>query len=446
MSEQVLIQSPVSTAFIQGDAIASVRKEAFRGPSPVLDKLREGQVIAFWGSNNDKPQKIIEDIKAYPLMGGVIQAKIDLLYGGGIRYGRVIVDQLTGMERMIPMRDPVIDKWLRETNVNLYLRKAANDWYTYGNVFVELRMGKYQRYVHGIAVLDASQMRVSLQDTKTRRVDKAYLADWANNATDADATVLPMLDAQFRTAEQVLTGSDTNYAYHITDLVNGQFYYGSPSWDGLRTNGWLAVAKRIPELKRHLLQNLMHIRYHIEFDERYFSHKYKDTWDKKSEVERMQLEQEETRLIREWLAGKGQGGAWGTKMLAETLNNGKGDQMSLVRIHELKLTTAEGAYIEDSQETDFIFCRDMGLDPSLYGISPSKSGSSPGSGSDKRVARTNHVLNCKSHQDRLMEPLYLARDVNGWNEEIQFWMAGYYAASVDRTMSVDRMPNAGIER
>ena len=159
-------------------------------------------------------------------------------------------------------------------------------------------------------------------------------------------------------------------------------------------------------------------------------------------AERLATMKAETETFDTWAKGKGQGGTYMSLMLKDQLSK---EQFSLVKINEMKMQLPEGAYIQDAQEAEFIICRDMGLNPALHGISPSKSGSSAGSGSVDRVARTNHILDAKSDADMVLKPLSYISRINGWDkrlgkgQRLTWWFQNYYAATLDRTMQVGDM-------
>ncbi len=437
MSQKV-ITLPTTTMIVKGAAVVTTRNESFSGPKPVVDQAPNNGKVAFWGANNDFPQRVIDDKRAYSLMPAVLERKRNMLISGGLRYGKVRVDQNTGMEMLIPERIPAVDQWLRASNINLFLREAVRDWYSFYNVFPEFNMNRGYDKIVGIGCHDAAHVRLGVMDSKGN-IDKAYITDWRNDRSGAKAFELHALDPYSSVAGQLRNLNKARAILPIRELGDDQFYYGLAPWDGLRGNGWLDVAKRVPELKNLLLQNLMHIRYHIEIDERFWPHKFKD-WGTMSQEQRHTAFVTEATAIYDWAHSDGQGGTFTSTMVGGPAGK---EQISLVRISEKKLSIDDGAYIEDSQEADFIICRDMGLTPSLHGISPSKSGSSPGSGSEDRVSRTNHILDQKSDQDMILEnTLGVVRDVNGWDPEMVFWFGNYYAATLDRTMQVDKLANA----
>lgn len=432
------VQLPTASLFVTDETSVVTRLTSI---TPVVQVLQQAGIVASWGPNNDHPQRVADDKRRVTLIAAVINKKSDMLVNGNIRYGKVVIDQDTGFERMIPVRDPEVEQFLRASNVRRYLRESTRNWYTYYNVFVELVMNKAGNKIARLGCQDPCHVRLGAMDDKGE-INQAFIHDWVDDPSGSGAFEINCLDPYGDVPYQIRQRKQARYILPIRDLVDGQFYYGEAPYDGLRANGWLDVIKRVPLLKKQLLNNLMHLRYHIEIDERFWELEYPG-FSKKEVPARVELAKEYVRALNTWMKdGNGQGGSFMSRKLFEP--NGK-EQSSLVTITDKTSKILEGAYIEDSQEAEFILCRDMGLKPSLIGISPSKSGSSPGSGSEDRVARTNHILDSKSEQDMLLEALYHTRDINGWNPEYEFWLAGYYAATQDRTSQVDKQPNAGPE-
>lgn len=421
----------------QGTLLAGTPKEVYDGPKPVIDKLRAAGKVAPWGAANDKPQKIVRDLRRTPVAASVLERKTNMLISGGLRYGTVEVDDRTGLEILRPKRIPAVEDFIRNSNVNLFLRESTRDWYTYHNVFPEFRMGRGYDRITGIGVQDACHVRLGVQDDKGE-ITRAYVGDWANG-DEASAFEMPALDPYRNVAEQLLRNKHARSILPVRVLGWDKFYYGEAPWHGLMLNGSFDIAARINELKLLLLQKISALKYFIEIDERYWPYVIAGFKDMKDE-DKLTAMQEHVDSIEEWLGRDGLGGAFMATMLSIGTEKG---QSSLVKITPYKLDLPDGVYTEDSQEIHFIICRDMGLKPSLHGISPSKSGSSPGSGSEDRVARTNHILDSKPDQDLILSPLEVVRDVNGWDPELRFWFANYHVATLDRANgAIDQNPNS----
>lgn len=429
--------------FVGSVAVATTRNEKYVGPTAVTEHGTDSGLVANWGSNNLFPQEVADDKKKASIISAVIERKVNMAMSGGLTYGTVGIDDKTGFELMKPMRDSTIEKWMRDANIMLFLREAWRDWYTYYNVFVEFTMGRGSKSqtVLGMGVQDACHVRLGVQNTKGE-ITKAYVADWRNTNDVGSAIKFEALDPYFRVVDQIKERGAGRYILPIRDLGDDQFYYGLAPWNGLRANGWIDVALRVPVLKKHLLTNLMHLRYHIEYAPAFWPAKYPG-WENKTTEQKDALKKEEVTRMNTWLKGdKTQGGVYVSGMSEQLISK---EMQSMVKINELKMGIAEGAYIEDSQEAEFIICRDLGLAPSLHGISPSKSGSSPGSGSEARTLRTQHILDAKPDMDFLLQPLHYVAELNGWPEGIQFWFRNYYVATKDRINQVEDKPNAGPE-
>jgi len=441
MSEEVQhITTGAASVLVLDDVMVTTRKPAYSGPTAVLEKLRASGEVALWGDSNDFPQRVVDDIRRYPLMAAVIDRKVNLLYGNGPRYGTVRYDD-NGFEFMVPTRLPAVEDWMRKSNFKLFLREAIRSEYTYANVFVEYQMGPGHNYVTGLGCQDACHVRLGRQDL-AGDIRTAYINDWRNAGLEGKTKMLA-LDPYYDVAGQLLKNKQTKSLLPVRDLGDDQFYYGITPWDGLRGNGWLDIATRVPELKGFILKHLMHLSLHVEIDSAYWEIQFPG-YEKKTREDQIAIQTQVTKDINDWFkSGKGQGGAWMSTMISDRSGR-TNDQRSLVKIHEKKgaLSGVDGALLEDSQEVDFIFCRDMGLKPSLHGISPSKSGSSPGSGSEDRISRTNHILDQRIIQDKIMEVMYPVRDINGWPQDLEFWFGGYHAATLDRTTQVEAKPPA----
>jgi len=431
---------PVSL-FVKDKVAVTTRRESFQGATPVVERVTKGGRVAWWGPGNNDPQRIIKDKNATSILSAIINMKTEMLVSGGLSYGNWTVDERTGQKIFRPQQHSEIEYWLQDTGSELYNYEATRDYFSYANAFAEFQLSRGKNYCTGITACDASHVRLGTMDKKGH-TNTAYMADWVGGAKEVDGDQFSAVDPYDRSpVNQILLGGKFRYIIPLRFLGDGQFYYGNPSWNALRTNGWLDINKRIPELKKLLLENLLHLTYHIEIDERYWERKF-PTWAKKSEADRLDLVTAEVEALNDACKGRSQGGALMSSMLGSNASGAQG-QESMLKITPIKNSLLEGAYIEDSQEADFVICRDMGLPPPLFGISPSKSGQSAGSGSADRILRTNHILDSKPYADLILKPYSFASRINKWDEKynnglpLTWWFANYYAATLDRTMQVE---------
>lgn len=450
MNAETVIQLPAVSLIVKNKVALTTRREASQGPTPVQDTTNPGSDIAWWGPANNDPARVNQILCDTSITGGIIDKKTEMLVSGGLRYGKRVLDERTGMEMLRPLYVPEIEYWLQDSNHALYNYEATRDFYTHGNAFCELQLGKGRSYATRISAPDASHVRLGVMN-KAGFTQSAYLQDWNTNTTANADAVLAAVDpygpSPFR---QIMDGSRFRYILPLRFLGNGRFYYGRPSWHSLSTNGWIDINKRIPELKSQLLDHLMHLSFHIEADERYWPRKFPE-WAKKTPQEQIALMVQETTTLNDALQGNSQGGAILSSMLGSQ-STGTGHQESLLKVTPIKNSILSGVYLEDSQEADFVICRDMGLPPPLYGISPSKTGNSAGSGSVDRVLRTNFLLDSKPYADLILTPYSYVSRINDWDRKyndgmpITWWFANYYAATLDRTMQVGDLNRPNINQ
>jgi hypothetical protein len=349
MRDVAHIELPTVSLFVGKQASVTTRNSVYDGPKPVMEKLRETGKVAPWGVNNDFPTLVANDIKKTSIAAAVIEYKVDLLVGsGGLCYGKEVIGA-NGVKTLVPTRDPEVDAFFADINMQAVLTEAAFDWYTYYNIFPEFRMGRGYDRITGLGIQDAIDVGLAAMNDRAE-YHECYIADWANGATKADGFSLPLLENYGNPAKQLMREKNARSVLPVRYLNMGQRYYGLAPWNALRANGTIDIANRIMELKKLLIDQISHIRYHIEIDERYWEKVIPDfaTMEKATKIAAMKRHVE---TIETWLKGEGQGGAFMSGMLA---HGGAADQTSLVRINEKRMTTPDGAYIEDSQETHFI--------------------------------------------------------------------------------------------
>lgn len=401
------------------------------------DTLQADGDVAYWGPNNDFPQQVTREIKSSDLLMPLIRKQAKTMIGQGLVYGTTSINEETGEEKLRPMRVLEIDRWLKRTNSTKYLYESLIDWVSHGNVFAELQMA-YDGTVAGIYAQDANRCRLSRKD-KSGMIRNCYLAgDWGLGGGDSKKRIkLTALDPDYDVAGQIASGTFSRAIIPIRLIVDDNDYYGQAPWHGLITSGWLEVAKAIPKLKKYLMENMMLIKYHIEIGQEYWELRYPG-WGKMEQPKRAEIKKKVVTEFSKWAAGAEKAGrTMMTEMLLDEIK--KDSYRSLWKITPLKLDIPTGAYIEDSQEADFHIVRAF-MDPSLFGIAPGKDRNSAGSGSDKRIAHTHHLIDNFIDTQLLLSPYDAVAEVNGWNEKygngqmLQFWFKAYHSATLDRTL------------
>lgn len=393
---------------------------------------------AFWGTANDAPQQTVREVNESDLLRPLIRKQTKTMIGQGVVYGTYEVNPTTGDQRLKPIRQMEIDLWLKRTNIYKYLYESWIDWTTHGNAFTEFQMS-YGGQIAGLYAQDAVRCRLSKKDTNGFIRHCGLYGDWPNGVTDEKKLIkLPALDPDYDVAGQIRSSTAARMIMPIRLIVDDNDYYGQAPWHGLITSGWIDVAKAIPKLKKYLMSNMMLIKYHIEIAREYWPLAI-EGWAQLSAKKQKEKKEEVVKAFTKWAAGEKSAGR--TLMTEKVLDEIKKETYrSLWTVTPLKLEIPTGAYVEDSQEADFHVVRAF-MDPALFGIAPGKDRNSAGSGSDKRIAHTQHILDNFIDTQLMLNPLDVVTDVNGWHEKygngqmIHWELKSYHVATADRTLA-----------
>ena len=209
-------------------------------------------------------------------------------------------------------------------------------------------------------------------------------------------------------------------------------YYQLPAWDGARLSGWVEIASKIPALIKTLYNKAFRgIKYHIEIPESHMAKRVgAEIWDKmdgtKQKAERKKLLQE----------------------LDEALTGSENAFKSMVTFFEVATFETKTEYgrvkitpIEDKTnidndlitgsmaDTQVIIA--MGGNPTTSGAGKMGSGQQRSGGSDIREADLVNKADLNIERQIFLEPLYVTRDFNGWDQDIVFKMRDTILTTLD---------------
>lgn len=384
----------------------------------VLEHLDGDQKVALWGETNVFPQEVIADIEKSDIIDTVLDWKARTLVGEGVVYGNMVAGS-DGAAVLKPMFVPEIDRWLNRTNFDLFAYESALDFYTFYNANVELERARNGSII-GAYAQDQSWLRLAQNDSRGM-ITKAYLSSCWDTATDVSdrkkVITLDALDPYFNIVGQIQESKQHRHLIPLRLQTRGRKYYALAPWNGLRASGWMNLAVAIPKMKLALIENLMHMRYWIEISTEYWPNKYgAQVWKDKSFVDKQKIMAKEVKDFEELMASKEEAGKPKALMTSMLFASHKNENLSLWKVHDQKLEIPNGAYLEDSAETDYHIVRGLGVDPALVGIAPGKNSASPGSGSADRIKRTNYLLGARPHGTRLLSFMSAVAEINGWDK------------------------------
>jgi hypothetical protein len=411
-------------------------------PVAITTKPREqgSDLFARWGDGNDFPQMVIEDVNKDPEIKTMLRKSAELLYGGGIKFGRVVYDAKgnEALEPLDPATDLKIRTWLRKSNFNRYVKEAALDLYYFGNVFPELILNVGRTEIVQIAVRAAETCRYSRMNTRGV-IEKCYVSyQWPSaKPKDEYTKEIPVLDPYYNPAEQLTQKTNgTNFIFPLSEPSPGNNYYQLTDWNAIRTSGWLSFSQSIPKYKQNIIKNQFGVRFVVEVNTKYFEWRFPG-WNTKTDTEKAQIKEEERKKWENFCTGED---SVGKVITINFFGDGQQKDISMVKFTPIKNVIEKNEYIEDGQQASTQKAIAVGLHPALLGFLPNSG--LGGAGSNIREAYNLHVIMNKSKQDLLLEPLYCVRDFNAWGDDIGFAFNNTLMTTLDAGKETKKLDNA----
>jgi len=399
-------------------ASSSTDAPAVKPTAAPLNLLASPGKLAFWGTNNRYPQEVINDLENAPWISSVLDYKARALYGNGLIYGKVIGYEKDGSEIFQREKNPEVEQFLKQSNFKRsYLFPACRDLYTFYNLFPEIILNKDRTKIVDINIIDASFCRWEKQDDKGK-VNNLYVnANWQTTGTIDNSKKVPVLDPFWDPAETLRKRRDSyNYIYPLSYPTQGKVYYQLAHWNTIRTSGILSWLNSVIKYKVKLMANQITVKYLIETIEEYWIFKYPN-WESMTAQERQAKIIAERTAFDTYLMGEENAGkSILTRSLVDPITK---QQIPGIKITALQDNFKDGQYIEDSQEASSHLLYALGVDGTLIGNSPGK-GMGAGSGSDKRVSFNTYISLCDIHRDLILEPLYMVKEFNKWDPDLDF--------------------------
>lgn len=428
--ETVIHNSDRTAAIVKGvtaSAIVTFTRPN-RATTPTEQNITAGK-MAYWGDDNDFPQKVIADLKKDTDLAPLLSKQALLLYSGGLTWG--IPDNTTGEEVLTPLNDAdhkMIATWMRRSAINRYLFEASKDLHIFYNAFPELVLQMDRKQIIQLCAQPAEYCRWEKMNDKGI-VENCYinLNFPQYNETHPLTKKVPVLDPYFDPAATLKAKtSGFNFIYPLSFPTPGQTYYQIADWNGIRESGWLAVSQAIPKFKLNLLEKQLNIKYHVEISDQYWPIRFAGFNDMK-QSEQQKLVDGEMKKFSEVMSGvEGAGNSLITAMKTDFQMQ---KEYSMWKISPIDNKLAKGEFMEEVKEAAVIKQSAIGLHPALVGTM-ANSGMG-GAGSNIREAYNLHNIMSRPQQDILLEPLYVVRDYNGWPSDMEFRIKNPFMATLN---------------
>ncbi len=408
-----------------------------------------------FGKDDKLPLLIMKKIHENTIVGSNIEFKANMAYGDGISVFRRTRDEggAIKIEELLPADVPDIFQFLADSNYMRVMQELAADLVVFGDAFVHLSFGKRLKgekpKVVQIWHREMCFSRVSKQDEKTKRIEyHGYSSEWGDQVAPDDVIVTRLLDRKSPLYDlKVRTGmvpdpetgekadeGEAGYTVSLNLPVPGRYYYNRPYWWSIFLD-WYEFSCAIPKFKKALLKNQMVLKYHVSINMNFWDKLYasegiaKDAKDKQVQCKKKFLQKLNDFLSGEENAGK----SFVSHFQYDKIN--KYEENDII-IKPLESFIKGGEYIEDSEEATNVICNTMAVHPSLKGASPGKSKNI--NGTEARELFIIAQVLFKPLRDMMLLPLYLAKEINGWDSSIEFGVKNIMLTTLDKNTGSEK--------
>jgi len=429
-----------------------ILKSSDKDPEEVEINKTKYRGVAYWGEDNDLPMQVLDKIYKVPDVSAPLGFNIDLTYGDGIVYGKYQVDDKTGKRTFIPdYKNDEINEFFKHNDISGFFLEQVNDMRTFFNCFPEVILNGKRDKIVEINHKEAAYSRWEVMNPKTGKIENHfYWSHWGQNDSsiegDEDKDILPpevtkVLDGKRPYADLMRRlgklewlddgkkkETDKNVFRYIVPVqfpTPGKSYYQKPYWYSIFEH-WYDFVRSIPEMKKSLVKTMMTIKYVVKLHADYFPSIFatEKITDEKKQAERKLKEYEN---INKFLSGPENAGK---AIITTYKTTPDGKEIVWMQVEAIDNKFTGGEYIKDIEQGSNMISFAMGVHPSLIGSAPGSNKSINGTEARELFIIKQALM--KPYRDRLLRPLYLIRDFNGWDPDIHFEIMNLSLTTLDQ--------------
>lgn len=416
------------------NAIKKVNTESYKrsfNSSPVL----------YWGEDNLYPNHLFDASKKCGILLQGLNRLVEATINQGLFTYKILDQNADGNYIVKEVKDTNFEKFRKLNKLDqVYLPAVAADYWKYGMVVPIYKLEKTHSEITRLISYRTKDCRLEKRNPDTGNIENVYIsAQWVNNRNLITTSEISeelqkwifkigLLDEWDTIEVMKARKKDFDFAQLIKHPMS-EDDYGFQPWHSVYENKWLNIASSVPEMKEKLFMYAMTISYMIGINVKYFETVYGQKiwngWDAKTRSEKVKEIQEsiEKNLLGKENAFKSffysfatqQGGNLDKNMILEVVDNKIRDGISTI----------------DNMQANAEIATALGVNPSLLGTSAMGEKSSTGSGSNIREAMLDLSSRIRLHRDKLLDPLNVIRDYNGWDENLMFGFKDYIINTQD---------------
>lgn len=393
--------------------------------------------IAYWGQNNDYPQKILKALEQSGVGGSALRLRQMAHYGNGIVYFKEAIENNKRVKTLIS-KEQLSDNqrdFERNNNMKRFHKELIADLETFSIAFPEYILSADYKTITKVKRQQAAFCRFGQMNEKAVIEEVFISSKWEDNPTKESEYVTPVnYLSPHMTPKEVLEHCKQKgirkFIRPIMLPLMSESYYPKTGWHALYKNGWFDVVASIPDLKKSIFENQTVILYHIEIAVDYFYHKYgQEKWDAFTAKEQDQKRQELLDEIDERLTGKSN---THKSLLTLIYKNDAGEYEPGVKVTAVDNKYKDGAYLPEASAGNSEILFAMQVDPTIIGAGVPGGKMGGGGGSDKREAYTILCSLMKSPREVCLEPWEFIRDYNEWDPDLEAGFENTVLTTLDK--------------
>lgn len=391
--------------------------------------------VLFWGKNNLFPFELDTAAKQVGVLKKGLNRLVSYAYNQGIfAYEEIEApDPATGTQKIKLLQDPQFEAFCQYSRIHDYLLRSFRDYFDKG-INYPVYLLTADRKVSQLRTYGASEVRLNRPNPDNGIIEKIWVSKFWNIGAmptllenDIRFLSIPLLD-DYNLQDELQYGKEFTYAQRIRDFMHSDEEYGGADWHSVYLNQWLNISSSVPQLKARLFMYAMTINYMIYIDDAYwttvFGKAFKD-WTPEQKAEKVKELQDG---IERDLTGKDQGFK---SLFASLRYSMEGKEQKSIIIEAIDNKLREGTFIPDNLHANGEILTALGLDGCLLGASVLGDKISAGSGSNIREAALNLISTLRPVRDLQLEPLYVVKQINGWNPKMKFGFKDYIIGTQD---------------
>jgi hypothetical protein len=265
-----------------------------------------GVRVVPWGKDNNLPNAIRNLLEKNNLGPGILERKTGLLYGQGPMLYRVSIENNERVQQWL--EDAEIQNWLDSWDYRGYIRASLVEYTHMQGVFTKYHTGKGVRigkpWISRLECLHSNDCRLVYPGNDSRRLEDVthYLTGDFDSFRGTTFRKYPAFDKWNPTA------NETAIKYHSFRSFGRNMYAISCFYGSIP---WLENANNLPEIIKHLNENMIAAAYIVHSPQEYWQQKEERIramhvdWDDAAVFKALEgVKDELTRTIADVMAGK----------------------------------------------------------------------------------------------------------------------------------------------